>query len=52
MDDISNMTLGSAENMIGRNRISSDFGSGNMSTNNYGGFASIFMQEIIRALKK
>jgi phage-related protein len=38
MDDISNMTLGSAENMIGRSRISSDFGSGNMSTNNYGGF--------------
>lgn len=38
MDDISSMTLGSAENMIGRSRIPSDFGNGNMSTNNYGGF--------------
>ena len=38
MDDISNMTLGSAENMIGRSRISSDFGNDNLSTTNYGGF--------------
>lgn len=38
MNDISNMTLGSAESMIGRSRIPSDFGNGNMSTNNYGGF--------------
>jgi hypothetical protein len=32
------MTLGSAENMIGRSRISSDFGNDNLSTTNYGGF--------------